>query len=162
MASENEVAQSKPSDQEVQWARDAYSYALRALTANLLRVVAGAGKPHQVVEDAATFIHRFMDYQPHMNWSERVDGASEILAVREEHRGFDGWKSYEAKEDIIVGALRIAASRLLGQSTQEAAGETKMAHGIRQREEAWAELRRANNRRGYDQSSFDGKEWDDA
>lgn len=162
MVAENEVAQSKPSDQEVQWARDAYSYALRELTANLLRVVAGAGKPHQVLQDAANFVHAFVDYHPHMSFHERVDGASEILAVREEHRGFDDWKSYEAEEDIIVGALRIAASRLLGQRTQEAAGETKMRDGIRYREEARAELRRANNRRGYDQSSFGGKEWDDA
>jgi hypothetical protein len=149
MVAENEVAQSKPSDQEVQWARDAYSSALRELTANLLRVVAGAGKPHRVLEDAANFVHAFVDYHPHMSFHERVDGASKILSVREEHRGFDDWKIYDAEEDIIVGALRIAASRLLGQRTQEAAGKTIMDDGFRWREEARAERRRANNPGGY-------------
>lgn len=125
----------------------AVSWKLRNLTANLLRVVRGAGKPHEIAEQAGELVLAVAAYQkafghwpPSWELSEMlsIDQPQEGLARLEGHE----WSRAHAEHTIVRGALQIAASRLIGQSTQERAGESEMLDGVRSLEAAREEMRR--------------------
>jgi len=63
-------------------------------------------------------------------------------------RGLDGAKLDEARaeERAIRGALQVAASRLLGQTTQVRAGKDELSDGARQLVNAYAEQARERER----------------
>ena len=105
---------------------------LRNLAINLLRTLRGAGKPYDLVHDAAEFLHACADDPGQRR---PTDFAAMLVGWRE-------WKALppteqllaHAENEIISGALQIIASRLAGQPTHESAGEHEMFAGIRQRE----------------------------
>lgn len=110
----------------------------RELAANLLRVVRGAGRPHDLagqmleVLDAYKAFHaatgafpsdqelrRMLDPFPPApdRWGEGRDIGHSLME--------------DGQEKAVAGALQIAASALVGQRTQAAAGEHEMFEGMR-------------------------------
>lgn len=133
------------------WAEDQVSWALRNLTANLLRIIRGAGKPHEIVEQSARLTQALVEYQEAVGHWPPSHELSEMLSI--DHPG--EWRSQsnsserdflEATECIVRGALQKAASRLIGQLTQERAGGRELYDGVRDLENARAEMRRERGR----------------
>ncbi len=101
------------------------------LSANLLRVIRGAGRSHEIGHHCAALLKAMTDFRaatgvwpfPEMERAVRRPdpdfGASE--AMYEEQMMF---------QSIIGGALQMAASEMLGQRPQIAAGETEIFRGI--------------------------------
>ena len=131
-------------------ARGMVNWRLRDLTANLIRVARGAGKPYDLEEQAARFVEACDEYREQVGRGVSSEDIHEILRVRrylgqdrertpEQHAWNDG------EESMVAGALQIAASRILGQRTQEVRGHSEMFDGLqiieREREESrrrWA------------------------
>ncbi len=57
-----------------------------------------------------------------------LSSASADMSISEEIRAYDAVSA--AQDTVIGGALQIAASRLLGQQTQQSMGENEMYQGI--------------------------------
>jgi hypothetical protein len=108
--------------------------ALHELGANMLRVVRGAGKPYELGAQAAEFS---LAMQAHFDIAEMYPSSGELaemLSIEEDHAGHrmndHDRQMYLDEATIIRGALQIAASRLLGQRTQEAAGNSDLWKGV--------------------------------
>lgn len=110
--------------------------ALAELAANLLRVIRGAGKPYMLPRNAADFLKAVVAYNEitgPIPFEGRVLDALDIgydLDARLEMSP-DNQERTLAEEQIVQGALQIAASQILGQKTQERAGSSEMHAGIR-------------------------------
>ena len=133
---EIEAARKEREERDAERKRQDVEWALRRLTSNLLRIVRGAGKPYEVLDEVASLAEALAALGPRNGYAagETVVGALDI------------WRDTPEAEtlDIIVsGALQIAASRLAGQRTQETAGRRELQDGIRYRQEAIEERRRA-------------------
>src|SRR5215470_14305441 len=109
--------------------------ALRELAANLMRTVQGAGAPGEVGQQAQEFVNSLV---AHREACGHMPGLDEIAAALSfEHREWSGGLSdaamdrLDARDMIVRGCLQIAASELLGQSTQLATGRREMHQGIR-------------------------------
>jgi len=134
------VSSDTEQDLKRQQATAEMAYASRQLAANLIRVVRGAGRPFQLGDQCADFLNVAQAYRAaHGVWptEEMHDWLSVSSDVDERVRvgGADAAKM-RAVDDIIAGSLQMAASRLLSQRTQEAAGKSEMVRGINAREKA--------------------------
>ena len=122
--------------------------ALRQLTANLLRVVRGAGKPYAIVEDAAAFINAVVAYHDAAGTALPPDDIASALDIMRDDPGMRSrlsghdYDRMDAERIIVRGALQIAASRLLEQRTQEAAGKHELYDGVRWMEKLRDTLRK--------------------
>jgi hypothetical protein len=126
---------------------DRLTWALRDLAANLLRIIRGAGRPPTLVANMDAVIRGIEDYREttgHWPWPEEYSAALSIDRDDEWRRGLKGFErdSFYAEERIIRGALQQAASRLVGQKTQERMGESEMYDGIHDLEKAREEMRK--------------------
>jgi hypothetical protein len=127
-------------------------WALRDLTANLIRVSRGAG-PHEIGLQAEALIEALVAYRDaagNFPWSEDL---ANILTVEPdpeimERMNDDHLDQVDAEQAIIRGSLQIAASRLLGQELQESAGHRELYGGLRELEGIRAERRKSAKRRG--------------
>lgn len=110
--------------------------ALRELAANVLRVVRGAGRPYELDRQAIAFAEACEAYREAVGHYPASEGLGAALHVREILEpgkwGEQEHEFAEAREAMIRGGLQIAASRLLGQPTQERAGESELFDGGRQ------------------------------
>ena len=119
---------------------------LRELASNLIRIVRGAGKAHFVGHQASAFIKALVALQDIPDAYLPGAEVQQMLSVRENRDAINAlsdqeWMRHHALEQIISGALQITASRLLGQTTQEAAGRTEMMNGVAALERVRAEAR---------------------
>ena len=126
-------------EEEVLWA-------LRELTANLMRVTRGAGKPWQIVHEAARFIEAVAAYRDVC-----PSGFPDFTSLQVDTKPLSRLKGadlYRAmgEEQVVRGALQITASRILDQATQRAAGHHEMYDGLRAIEEARREAREERER----------------
>ena len=135
------VAENSASDIEAHHARVRVEHAVQELAANFLRIVRGAGKPYELVRNVSAFIHAVVAYDE----AKPRDPLSDVLyaslqvgrdRVSVEEFGEAEWLRAHGEDSIVRGALQIAASRLLEQRTQEAAGREEMHRGIRDIEQA--------------------------
>lgn len=132
--SETDIARSRALN-DVEWA-------LRNLAANILRVVRGAGKPDEFGEQMIKVVHAMFEYRDvvgHVPQADALRGALDINAsdVLLENISDDEAEKLDAKQEIIRGALQIAASRLLGQSTQESTGSNELIAGVKELRGYW-------------------------
>lgn len=114
--------------------RDA-EVALVDLTSNLLRIVRGAGKSYEVGRQAAAVVRAFQAHWDAANMYPSAGEIDEMLSLEREDFIFDRYGEAEAmrilaQRQIIRGALQAAASELVGQRTQQTAGEREMWQGI--------------------------------
>ncbi|WP_145925960.1 hypothetical protein [Shinella sp. HZN7] len=115
---------------------------LKELAANLIRVVRGAGKPYELGRQCADVVKAYHDYRDRVGEWPSSYSVGEILSIRhrENRAATDRAMEWEdAVQQMIAGGLQAAASQLLGQLTQERAGEREIFDGLRiierQREE---------------------------
>src|ERR1700692_2357282 len=110
-------------------------HAVRVLTANLLRVTRGAGKPYEIggqaqrVGDAVDAYDKAWGRPPGAEqYAKYLDiglGPAILSRASEEER----YRSY-AIVGIILASLQISASRLVGQPTQERLAENDFNQAI--------------------------------
>ena len=119
--SDEDLARNRAAD-EIRWP-------LRELTANLMRIARGAGKPNGVREQLDAALEKLDAYRDVAGWWPEAE-ISEAIAIT--NREFVGeWSEWGCGTNMMVrGALQIAASDLLGQGTQEAAGERELVRGL--------------------------------
>ena len=127
------------------------AWALRDLTANLLRVVRGAGKAYMIPEQTQAVLLALIAYRDTVGTPIPDHELSAILAPGQDRLDASKFTDAEvcrsmALDTIVRGALQIAASRLIGQGTQEQAGNTEMHRGIREFERLMEEDRAARDR----------------
>jgi hypothetical protein len=125
---------------------------LHETAANMLRVIRGAGKPYEliqqlneVVKAAIKFRDAFGHWPPSHALGEMLAMHDEVHAMDEKQAegrftkaDMDRW--YEdgtmdrkyAEQAIKAGVLQTIASQFVGQTLQERAGETEMRDGINQ------------------------------
>jgi hypothetical protein len=120
-------------------ARDGLRWPLRRMTANLMRIVRGAGNPGDLPNQISDVVEAYQAYQAAFcHWPDGVD-LQQALALDERGRRDD---IEDAHELIVKGALRLVAGRLIGQTVQARHGEKDMTTGMRHRDEIREENRR--------------------
>lgn len=117
---------------------------LQEITANLIRVVRGAGRPHEIARQSLALTEALTAYQAAAGMLPLGDDLAAV--IQPEEPGLHDWRAEDqvrhyARQRVIDGALQVAASRLLGQLTQERAGEREMHDGMVQIEEMRAATR---------------------
>lgn len=123
----------------------AIATALRALAANILRVIRGAGRAGELPDQAVAFIDACINFKEATGNYPFADDLERMLALDDltellEKFGEAQYALYEAEHTIIRGALQVVASNLVGQRTQATTGGSDMVTGIRDRELALKEL----------------------
>jgi len=114
---------------DTEYAQQRFNSALIELAANVIRIVRGAGKPHQLITDCAEVVNlavAFDEVSGHFpsdySISVTLDPPSDPIDYHDEY-----WSSRQiAHRNMISGALQVAASKLIGQSLQERSGENEM------------------------------------
>ena len=130
------VTENSEADLVRRQAMDQVASRLRELTANLLRVTRGAGKPYEIGGQAQELVNALVEYCEEVGdypSNEELSGAVDV-SPEETFRGQISNEEIDrmyAKHQIVCGALQITASRILGQRTQETAGGEEMTEGIR-------------------------------
>ena len=146
------VADNSDEDLTRRAAEGEFATALVCLTANLMRIVRGAGKGYDVGSEAIRLIDAMKAFQSaYGHWPEDFR-FPEALAIEDTDRFYEaGQGRHDAIEQIIKGSLRLAAARLLDQKLQISAGEREIEEGLRaydswmqERRRAWAAEERAS------------------
>lgn len=119
--------------------------ALSQHAANLLRVVRGAGKPRQIVEDLTFCAHAFDEYRR----AHQREAEAEVVASAFDIRDLSHYRGQataedrarwleegtlaveEARQHIILASLQIVASRMLDQRPQMERGEEQLSQALR-------------------------------
>lgn len=132
--------------------------ALRELTANLMRIVRGAGKSYEVFRQINRCRAAFLQYHEASGCLPSSSEIDRLLAIRrkadelykcadeQSHARWsaDGTFMIAAAEDIIrAGVLRAVSAELVGQRLQECNGENELHDGLRMYEQFREERRRA-------------------
>ncbi|MCW2317607.1 hypothetical protein M2322_003171 [Rhodoblastus acidophilus] len=130
------VAENSDRDIQRNLAWEKAEAALVELTANILRVVRGAGRPNSIGEECDRVAIAFEEYQ---SVAGRCPSSFDIgNAIQFRDRPYDIGFSEEsqrvdwARNLIVRGGLQVAASQILGQLTQQRAGESEMTMGLRE------------------------------
>jgi hypothetical protein len=143
-------------ERAVEWSRVGLEHATRELAANLLRVIAGAGRDYELIGQIIAAANAWSEMQkwsgqrdyPHVSHWPMVQALHSWTwddGLSEEQRSKmwrNGNAQVESSQDhIITAALRLAAARLLGQSTQISQAERELSEGMRRLKEAKEEWR---------------------
>ena len=142
LASEN----SETELERKRFSREATS-ALVELTANLMRITRGAGNPSRLLAQTLSFLEPAAAYyRDHPDAALDFELTKALRSVFEEgappSQSEEAALRKDAENLMLLGALQIIASRLLGQKAQERAGETQMSQGYRELRELRDEMRR--------------------
>lgn len=108
-------------------------WALIELAANIMRVARGAGRSPDIGPQCVGVIESFEAYRQVVGMWPSSYEISAALAWMPDHeeRGRLNWSEREYNvADIVGGSLQIAASSLLHQLTQKAAGSSQMYRGL--------------------------------
>lgn len=106
---------------------------LRNLTSNLLRTCRGAGHPEAILDDAVAFFRACDRYREKEGHYPIVGDTMATLsaAVASPSQPTKRWREANAETAIILGALQIVASRLVGQSHMEDRGREQLRDGVK-------------------------------
>ncbi|CAD7044637.1 hypothetical protein REJC140_03846 [Pseudorhizobium endolithicum] len=127
--------------EELQWP-------LKELAANLIRVTRGAGRPEELGAQCKAVVEAYSSFRAVSGSWPTAAEISDILSIADEvPKGLTPrtreWE--EALDEVMLGSLQRAASKILGQNTQARAGESQLFEGLktleRQREENRQEYR---------------------
>lgn len=120
------------SEWEKSGAYDEVKHCLRSLTANLIRVTRGAGKSYELTSQVFELADALTKYRAVFGCGVSSDVLNRMLngPVTPRLNGNDEYGRKSAEHLVIRGALQIVASRLLGQRTQESAGEGELLDGV--------------------------------
>lgn len=126
-------------------AEESIEIELKELTANLLRIARGAGKPALVVKQVSTLADKFDEYSEISGQVLTPQNFQFGLNFRNER--YSGDEIDLAVERMISGALQIVASRLVKQATFEQRGRSELVQGIIDRRNAINERKKPDKRR---------------
>lgn len=134
------------------------SHAVRDLASNLMRVVRGAGKPHDIFRQAHTLAEAFVRYHEATGLVVAADELSTMLSIEGDPQFADHFSGLErdrldAGQCVIQGALQVAASRLLNQKTQETVGQQEMFEGMIAIGRIHGEMRRVRQQQNPDRAN---------
>lgn len=137
------VSENSAQDIAKRRADDELRWSLRELAANMMRVVRGTGKPHEIGSQIFGLTEAFQAYKNVAGtWpSSDLIGEALELAYRFEHLPdrADRDPFYRAEHEVMRASLQVAASRLMRQSTQETRGRSDMHDAMRPIERIRAE-----------------------
>jgi hypothetical protein len=141
------VSSNSESDLKQRQALVEVCFALRAMTANLMRLARGTGAAYEIGPQLDRVIQALIGYRDVVGTYPTSFELSEALLVRRELPVGTEWASdrrreHNAIECMVRGALQIAASRLAGQRTHESRGESELRNGFYALEALRAEWRR--------------------
>lgn len=122
----------------------ALTYRLRCLAANLLRIVAGAGKPHRLMSEIEEVLRAAKAVRDASGCLDDIQAALDIVQLmrereearfvpakdRERHYAAGRYQQEVGLAQIRQGALRQVAAELLGQSTHSITAEHQIFTGI--------------------------------
>lgn len=113
-------------------------------TANLLRVVRGAGKPYLIGRQASELIKAMQDHWDAANCYPSSGELSDMLELRYrfEDQARDDDMFERAEHQVVRASLQIAASRLAEQHMHETRGRSDMHDAMRRIEDIRAENKR--------------------
>jgi hypothetical protein len=158
------IGENSETDLARQRALDQVDWKIRELTANLLRITRGAGKPYEIMTQMIELAEAIRVYHAATGLSPYADEFARALNVSNDLETMQHWRAEDrdrddAEERIIRGVLQVVASRLVHQRTQEAAGDSEMYDGIRSLENLRAEARKAQAKaaRGPDAGVVKGR-----
>jgi hypothetical protein len=136
----------KPTEMQIDDAKNDVSWAVREMTSNLLRVLRGAGRPYDIGRLANETVRAFVSHQKIVGVWPNSDELAKMLAVGLEDRMLNRDDSSRRLADadltIIRGVLQVCASRLIGQTTQVCAGASEMGKGLKYRDDIRDDLHR--------------------
>ncbi|OJY32730.1 MAG: hypothetical protein BGP11_01805 [Rhodobacterales bacterium 65-51] len=133
------VSESSEADIKRHGAEVEIKMAWRRLTANVLRIAAGAGKPNLVLDQMADYAKATRDYEAATGSPFRAEDhlaryANADVALLEYRDWVDPssmqTSDHYAERKIINGAMRVHAGYLLDQLTQVSTGESMMSEGV--------------------------------
>lgn len=105
---------------------------LVTLTANLLRVVRGAGRPEEIVTHCIETAHAYRAYLDAVGHLPSSFEIAEAIRLKREFGDFSSDADIDCGRSMLVaGALQLTASTLLHQRTQIAASQREMSEGER-------------------------------
>ena len=158
-------------DSKREFAQNKLSWAIRELASNLMRILAGGGKSYEIFSQVTALIEAVGDCQdagvpPNGFALEQAlhEAAESHLkrlrwdpdpvrrATQEQIDLWDdsGWTTIESgKDHIVQAALRVMASRIVGQATQERTAEHAIYDGIRLIEEGQEQSRKYHSSTEY-------------
>jgi hypothetical protein len=124
------------------WAKQDIEWPLRQLAANILRVSRGAGEPYSIIMQCVEVVKGAQSYNEKCGeWPDDRDVKDALdfhdPRLRDYTMTYDERRS--SMEDIVEGALRMAAGRIVRQKLQEDHGEKDLLGAIRRLEEFRAE-----------------------
>ncbi|MBO9168426.1 hypothetical protein [Rhizobium sp. L245/93] len=116
------------------------------LAANILRVVRGAGKPDEVIEQCVDVVNAAIEFQDKTGGYLSSYAVADAILLKPEK--VEDYESFHANrqwaiESMVSGSLQYAASRLLDQQLHIQKGERELMSGFRQLEEIYQEARMA-------------------
>ncbi len=115
------------------------------LAANIIRVVRGAGRPDDIIDQCNEVLKAAIEY--HDKTQRFVPYQSVAAALRLEREEIDDYHSYFGQRQLAIrrmvkGSLQIAASSLLKQLTQIHMGQAELDDGYRELESLREERRK--------------------
>ena len=122
-----------------------FDNALLQLAANIIRVARGAGKPHEIILQCNEVVKTAIDFRDKTGDMPANYSVSNTLRLREEElTEYESFNSQRrlAMEQMMSGALQVAASRMLGQRLQVDQGEKEMQSAYRDLENLYEERRK--------------------
>jgi len=127
------------------WLQEALDYRLRELAANIIRVVRGAGRPDDIVDQCNEVLKAAIEY--HDKTQRFVSDQSVAMALHLKPEQIRDYESFEGQRQLalrkmVKGSLQVAASRLLDQRTQENRGESEIFEAYRDLEHLYQVLRK--------------------
>jgi hypothetical protein len=150
-----------PAGRDRIFAEQEFELALREAAANILRVIRGAGKPHALLKQmsdvvaAAVKVREATGQLPTDVLETVLRRESKIEAIWEKRQAgkideasMGRWREdgtldqLDAEDNIKTGVLQSIASQLVGQKSQECAGQSEMYEGINKIFAARQETRR--------------------
>lgn len=139
------VAENTRGEIDRKWAEEVFERSLLELAANIIRVVRGAGKPHEVIAQCDEVVKTAIEVREKSGRLPSPESVANTLLL--EHERIVEYDSFwagrqHAVRRMVKGSLQIAASRLLNQQTQILRGESEMEDGFRDLERLHEELRK--------------------
>ncbi|AJA10018.1 hypothetical protein SKP52_15700 [Sphingopyxis fribergensis] len=126
------VSSTSKSEVDEEHARRRLTWPLRELTANLLRTVRGAGKPYAVAEQIFAVANALQEYREAAGcWPSEYDIRTALDRDARWPEGKPNDDMGYGIDEMVDGSLQIAASQLVGQMPQEAAGRHQLFEGLK-------------------------------
>ena len=122
--------------------------AMRQLAANLLRVMRGAGRGHEIPQQAQAIVEACVAYRDATGTAPSDFDLAQSVALDDNREWLEQFSAEDralrhAESMIVRGALQVAASQMLGQRTQLSARISELVQGVHDRNEAIKAAHRA-------------------